>query len=135
MADFIYLMETRLTPDQQRALTLVTDVARAHDMNVYLTGGAVRDILSGFIIRDLDFSAQGNALKLYKDFEKAGAKIEAEAETTRTPMLLLPGNARAESTGTRSEKYENPGRAPDIVPGPIYDDMHRRDLTANAMSH
>src|SRR5260221_1162938 len=134
MADFIYLMETRLTPDQQRALTLVTDVARAHDINVYLTGGAVRDILSGFIIRDLDFSVQGNALKLYKDFEKAGAKIEAEDETTRTLMLLLPGNVRAEITGTRSEKYEKPGRAPEIVPGTIYDDMRRRDFTVNAMA-
>src|SRR6266481_5107561 len=134
MADFIYLMETRLSPDQQRALTLVTDVARAHDMNVYLTGGAVRDILSGFIIRDLDFSVQGNALKLYKDFEKAGAKIEAEDETTRTLMLLLPGNVRAEITGTRSEKYEKPGRAPEIVPGTIYDDMRRRDFTVNAMA-
>ena len=134
MADFIYLMETRLTPDQQRALTLVTDVARAHDMNVFLTGGAVRDILSGFIIRDLDFSVQGNALKLHKDFEKAGAKIEAEDETTRTLMLLLPGNVRAEITGTRSEKYEKPGRAPEIVPGTIYDDMRRRDFTVNAMA-
>src|SRR5947199_10383503 len=61
-------------------------------MNIYLTGGAVRDIISGFIIRDLDFSVQGNALKLQKDFEKAGAKIEAIDETTRTIMLLLPGN-------------------------------------------
>ena len=32
MADFIYLMETRLTPDQQRAVTLVTDIARAHEL-------------------------------------------------------------------------------------------------------
>src|SRR5471032_842612 len=94
MADFIYLMETRLTPDQQRAVALVTDVARAHDMNIFLTGGAVRDIISGFIIRDLDFSVQGNALKLQKDFEKAGAVLEATDETTRTLMLLLPGNVR-----------------------------------------
>ena len=89
MADFIYLMETRLTPDQQRAVALVTDVARAHEMNIYLTGGAVRDIISGFVIRDLDFSVQGNALKLQKDFEKAGAVLEATDEGTRTLMLLL----------------------------------------------
>jgi tRNA nucleotidyltransferase (CCA-adding enzyme) len=134
MADFIYLMETRLSPDQQRALTLVTNVARAHDMNIFLTGGAVRDILSGFIIRDLDFSVQGNALKLQKDFEKAGARIEAVDETTRTLMLLLPGNVRSEVTGTRSEKYDKPGRAPEIVPGTIYDDMRRRDFAINAMA-
>lgn len=134
MADFIYLMETRLSPDQQRALALVTDVARAHQMNVYLTGGAVRDIISGFIIRDLDFSVQGNALKLQKDFEKAGAVIESTDETTRTLMVLFPGNVRGEVTGTRSEKYDKPGKPPEITPGTIYDDMRRRDFTVNAMA-
>jgi tRNA nucleotidyltransferase/poly(A) polymerase len=134
MADFIYLMETRLSPDQHRAVALVTDVARAHEMNVFLTGGAVRDIISGFIIRDLDFSVQGNALKLQKDFEKAGAVTEATDETTRTIMLLLPGNVRAEVTSTRSERYDKPGRPPEITQGTIYDDMRRRDFTVNAMA-
>ena len=134
MADFIYLMETRLSPDQQRALALVTEVARDHQMNVYLTGGAVRDIISGFVIRDLDFSVQGNALKLQKDFEKAGAVIESSDEITRTLMVLFPGNVRGEVTGTRSEKYEKPGKQPEITPGTIYDDMRRRDFTVNAMA-
>src|SRR5262245_14646721 len=134
MADFIYLMETRLTPDQQRALTLVTDVVRAHEMNVFLTGGAVRDIISGFIIRDLDFSVQGNALKLQEDFEQAGAVTEAVDETTRTVMLLLPGNVRAEVTSTRSERYDKPGKPAEITAGTIYDDMRRRDFTVNAMA-
>lgn len=134
MADFIYLMETRLSPDQQRALALVTDVARSHEMNVFLTGGAVRDILSGFVIRDLDFSVQGNALKLQKDFEKAGAITEAVDDGARTVMLLLPGNVRAEVTSTRSERYEKPGKPAEVIPGTIYDDMRRRDFTINAMA-
>src|SRR5947209_6343249 len=134
MADFIYLMETRLSPDQQRAVALVTEVARAHQMNVYLTGGAVRDIISGFPIRDLDFSVQGNAPKLQKDFEKAGAGVESTDELTRTIMLLLAGNVRAEGTSTRSEVYEKPGKPPQITPGTIYDDMRRRDFTVNAMA-
>src|ERR1051326_4565527 len=134
MADFIYLMETRLTPDQQRAVALVTDVARAHEMNIFLTGGAVRDIISGFIIRDLDFSVQGNALKLQKDFEKAGAVTEATDEGTRPVMLLLPGNVRAEVTSARSERYDKPGKPAEVIPGTIYDDMRRRDFTVNAMA-
>lgn len=134
MPDFIYLMETRLSPDQQRALALVTDVARAHDMNVFLAGGAVRDIISGFIIRDLDFAVQGNALKLQKDFEKAGAVVEGSDENTRSLMLLLPGNVRAEVTSTRSERYDKPGKPAEITPGTIYDDMRRRDFTVNAMA-
>jgi tRNA nucleotidyltransferase (CCA-adding enzyme) len=73
MADYIYTMEIRLTPDQQRGVTLVQDVARGAVMNIYLTGGAVRDIISGFPIRDLDFTVQGNPLKLLKELERAGA--------------------------------------------------------------
>src|SRR5437016_11752481 len=134
MADFIYLMETRLSPDQQRALAQVTEVVRAQQLNVYLSGGAVRDILSGFVIRDLDFSVQGNTLKLQKDFEKAGAVVESVDEPTRTLHLLLPGNVRAEVTSTRSEKYDKPGKPPEVTPGTIYDDMRRRDFTVNAMA-
>lgn len=127
-------METRLSPDQQRAMALVTEVARAHEMNVFLTGGAVRDIVSGFIIRDLDFSVQGNALKLQKDFEKAGAVLEGTDELTRTVMLLFKGNVRAEVTSTRSERYDKPGKPAEVTPGTIYDDMRRRDFTVNAMA-
>src|SRR5207245_663911 len=64
MADYIYTMEIRLTPDQQRGVTLVQDIARDAGMNVYLTGGAVRDIISGFPIRDLDFTVNARALSL-----------------------------------------------------------------------
>ena len=71
MADYIFMMESRLTPEQQRGVNLVTEVARSHDMNVYLVGGVVRDIISGSAIRDLDFAVQGNALKLQRDLEKA----------------------------------------------------------------
>src|SRR5258708_35576392 len=132
MADFIYLMETRLSPDQQRAVALVTEVVRAHEMNIFLTGGAVRDIISGFIIRDLDFSVQGNALKLQKDFEKAGVLTEATDEATRTIMLLLPGTVRAEVTSTRSEKYEKPGKPPELTAGTLTDDIRRRDFTVTS---
>jgi tRNA nucleotidyltransferase/poly(A) polymerase len=75
MADYIYTMETRLSPDQQKGVTLVQDIARAAGMNVYLTGGAMRDIITGFPIRDLDFTVQGNPLRLQKDLEKAGVRI------------------------------------------------------------
>ena len=77
MADYIYTMEIRLTPDQLKGVSVVQDVARAAGMNLYLTGGAIRDIISGFPIRDLDFTVQGNPLKLQKELEKAGAVIAA----------------------------------------------------------
>ncbi len=134
MADYIYAMETRLTPDQQKAVTLITDVARAHEMNIYLTGGALRDLITGFPIRDIDLTVQGNPLKLQKDLEKAGVSIHGVEEGTRTMHLLLPGNVRAELSMARAETYEKPGKTPKIEPATINEDLRRRDFTVNAMA-
>lgn len=134
MADYIYTMEIRLTPDQLKGVGLVQDVARAAGMNLYLTGGAIRDIISGFTIRDLDFTVQGNPLKLQKEFEKAGARITAVEEDIRTIFLALPGNARAEVSMARTEKFEKTGKPPLVMPATIHEDLRRRDFTVNAMA-
>jgi tRNA nucleotidyltransferase (CCA-adding enzyme) len=134
MADYIYTMEIRLTPDQIKGVSLVQDVTRAAGMNLYLTGGAIRDIISGFTIRDLDFTVQGNPLKLQKDFEKAGARITAVEEDVRTIFLALPGNARAEISMARTERFEKTGKPPIVMPATIHEDLRRRDFTINAMA-
>src|SRR5690348_10033722 len=134
MADYIYTMEIRLTPDQLKGVGLVQDVARAAGMNLYLTGGAIRDIISGFTIRDLDFTVQGNPLKLQKDLEKAGARIAAIDEDARTIFISLPGNARAEISLACTERYEKTGKPPIITPATIHEDLRRRDFSVNAMA-
>jgi tRNA nucleotidyltransferase (CCA-adding enzyme) len=134
MADYIYTMEIRLTPDQLKGVSLIQEVARAAGMNLYLTGGAIRDIISGFTIRDLDFTVQGNPLKLQKDLEKAGAHVAALEEESRTIFLSLPGNARAEISMARTERFEKTGKAPIVSPATIHEDLRRRDFTVNAMA-
>jgi tRNA nucleotidyltransferase (CCA-adding enzyme) len=134
MADYIYTMEIRLTPDQLKGVSLVQDIARAAGMNIYLTGGAIRDIISGFTIRDLDFTVQGNPLKVQKDLEKAGVRISAVEEDTRTILLLLPGNVRAEISMARTEIYEKTGKPPIVSAATIHEDLRRRDFTVNAMA-
>src|ERR1051325_3058944 len=134
MADYIYTMESRLTPDQLKGVTLVQGIAKDAGMNIYLAGGAVRDIISGFNIRDLDFTVQGNPFKIQKDLEKAGARIVASDDDTKTLHLSLPGNVRAEISMARIERYEKTGRPPIVSPGTIIEDLRRRDLTINAMA-
>ena len=134
MADYIYTLETRLSPDQQKAVTLVLDAAKAAGMNLYLTGGAIRDIITGFPIRDLDFTVQGNALKLRKDLERAGAVVGDADDATRALLLTLPGGVRAEIAMARSERYDKPGKAPQMAPATIIEDLRRRDFTVNAMA-
>jgi tRNA nucleotidyltransferase (CCA-adding enzyme) len=134
MADYIYTMELRLTPNQQKGVTLVQDIARNAGMNVYLSGGAVRDIISGFPIRDLDFTVQGNPLKLQKEFERAGAVIGGADDDFNVLYVTLPGGVRAEVSSARTERYEKTGKPPIIAPATIIEDLRRRDFTVNAMA-
>ena len=75
MADYIYLLENRLSAAQRAALLKVREVARSKGLTLFMVGGAVRDLTSGSPVRDLDLVVQGNALKLKKELEKAGGVI------------------------------------------------------------
>jgi tRNA nucleotidyltransferase (CCA-adding enzyme) len=132
MPDYVYLLEKRLSPAQQNSLLKVRDVAREHGMNVFLTGGAVRDLTTGSPVRDLDLTVQGNALKLRKDLEKAGAHLWGEHEPSHTLFFWFHG-VRMEVSSARRETYPKPGK-PVYEWAPILDDLRRRDFTANAMA-
>jgi tRNA nucleotidyltransferase (CCA-adding enzyme) len=133
MPDYIYLLENRLTPAQQKAIQQVRGAARDAGMTVFLTGGAVRDLSLGSSVRDLDFTVQGNAAKLKKSLEKAGAKLWGEYEPTRTLFFWFPGSVRVEVSSARREEYPKPGK-PIYHWAPILEDLRRRDFTANAMA-
>ena len=133
MADYIYMMESRLTPEQQRAVNLAQEIARAHGMNLYLTGGTIRDIISGFAIRDVDLTVEGNPFKLQRDLEKAGAEFSGGDERIGELLLRFPGNIRVTINMARTETYGKPGKPPEISAAGIVEDLRRRDFTVNAM--
>lgn len=133
MADYIYLLETRLSPAQREALRQVREVARSRAMTVFLVGGAVRDLTSGTSIRDIDVTVQGNALKLRKDLEKSGARVVGTNEAFQSVYLTFPGGVRIEVASTLSISYPKPGK-PVAKPAGILDDLRSRDFTANAMA-
>jgi tRNA nucleotidyltransferase/poly(A) polymerase len=133
MADYIYLLENRLSRAQQDALKHVRDIARSKGVTVFLVGGAVRDMTTGSPVRDLDVVVQGNALKLKKDIEKAGGEVAGENESTQSVYVRFPGGVRMEIGSTLSVTYPKPGK-PVYKPATILDDLRRRDFTANAMA-
>jgi tRNA nucleotidyltransferase (CCA-adding enzyme) len=133
MADYIYLLENRLSAAQQAALLAVRQVARAKGLTVFLVGGAVRDMTSGSPVRDLDVVVQGNALKLKKDIEKVKGVITGEHETGQSFFVRFPGGVRMEIGSTLSASYPKPGK-PAFKPATILEDLRRRDFTANSMA-
>jgi tRNA nucleotidyltransferase/poly(A) polymerase len=133
MADYIYLLESRLSKAQQNALHAMREIAREKGLTIFLVGGAVRDLTSGSPVRDLDVVVQGNALKLKKDIEKAGGIITGEQEAGQALFVQFPGGVRLEVGSTLSVTYPKPGK-PVVKSASILDDLRRRDFTANAMA-
>jgi tRNA nucleotidyltransferase (CCA-adding enzyme) len=133
MADYIYLLQTRLTSAQQTVLQNVRDAAKARAMTVFLVGGAVRDLSSGSPIRDLDFAVQGNATKLKKDLQRVGGTLVGEEDAAQTLYFNFPGGVRVEVGATLSTTFPKPGK-PVYKPANILDDLRRRDFTVNAMA-
>jgi tRNA nucleotidyltransferase (CCA-adding enzyme) len=133
MPDYIQLLESKLSPNEKQALNAMTDVARARQITVFLTGGAVRDIVSGASVRDLDITVQANPLKFKKDLEKAGFTITGDHEPSHTLYLRFGKQARMEISAARTETFPKPAK-PEYSPAGILDDLRRRDFTANAMA-
>jgi len=133
MADYIYLLENRLSEGQKRAISTVREIARAKGLTVFLVGGAVRDLTSGAPVRDLDIAVQGNALKLKKDLQKAGAVVTGEWELGQALFVSFPGGVRMEVASTLSAQYPKPGK-PVYKAAGIQEDLRRRDFTANSMA-
>ncbi len=133
MADNIYLLETRLSRAQQTALDLVRDVARQNGLTVFLVGGAVRDLISGTAVRDLDVAVQGDVRTLRKELETVGAVVVGQSDFWQSLFLALPGGVRLEVSSTLSVTYPKPGK-PVVAPATILEDLRRRDFTANAMA-
>ncbi|HEY0264936.1 MAG TPA: CCA tRNA nucleotidyltransferase [Granulicella sp.] len=133
MADYIYLLENRLSAAQQAALRKVREIARAQGLTVFLVGGAVRDLTHGSPVRDLDVAVQGNALKFKKQIELDGGVITGENTAGQSLFVEFSGGVRMEIGSTLSATYPKPGK-PVLKPATIQEDLRRRDFTANAMA-
>jgi tRNA nucleotidyltransferase/poly(A) polymerase len=133
MPDYVYLLENRLSADQQNALRYLRDVAREAGTILFLTGDAVRDLTSGHAVRELEVAVHGSALKLKKPIEKLGGVVWGEDENTRALYLCFPGTVRVDVVSTYSVEYPKPGK-PIYTPATIQEYLRCRDFTVNAMA-
>ncbi|MGB7022933.1 MAG: hypothetical protein WBD73_03970 [Candidatus Acidiferrales bacterium] len=134
MPDYMYLLESRLSPEQRAVLLRVQELARAQDSNVYLAGGAVRDLISGMPLRDLDFTVEGNPVRMVRELEKGGARVVVEDERLRHYELIFAGDVDGSLSAARDEVYARPGAKPEVRWSTIMEDLRRRDFSINAVA-
>jgi tRNA nucleotidyltransferase/poly(A) polymerase len=134
MPDYMYMLESRLSAEQRAALVRMQELAVETSTNLYLTGGAVRDLISGMSIRDLDFTVEGNPSRLARELEKGGARIVDEDDKVRHVDMIFAGDVDGSIEAAREEIYALPGARPETRWSTIMEDLRRRDFSLNAIA-
>lgn len=115
------------------------------DIKFFEVGGAVRDLLLGLRVKDVDFVVVGPdsfaemvAILEADGFEILTTKTETFTAVCRVPASrpdLLERTKVADFVWARKESSERVGRVPvTIEPGTLETDIFRRDFTVNALA-
>jgi tRNA nucleotidyltransferase (CCA-adding enzyme) len=104
----------------------------AQGSNLYLVGGAVRDLIMGRLSLDLDLVLEGDAISLARKLAEGGGKVVAHPRFGTAKFRHH--NLSLDIATARWESYSKPGALPTVKPGTIDDDLKRRDFTINAIA-
>ena len=112
MSDYMFMLDSHLNGEQSKVLAEVRDAAEQANLNLFLTGGAMRDMMGGFPIRDLDFTVEGTAVVKFAKAvaHKANAEVLSVDELRKSVELLFPGHVHASISMARQEKYSQTRR-------------------------
>lgn len=134
MSDYMFMLENHLSAAQAHVVAQMQAVSATLGYTLFLTGGAMRDMLGGFPISDLDFTVEGNALKMAKPLADGGATMLGTDEHKKSVEFRFPGGVRASVGSAHTERYARPGAKPQILPATIHEDLRSRDFTVNAIA-
>jgi tRNA nucleotidyltransferase/poly(A) polymerase len=135
MSDYMFMLENHLSAGQFRMIGDVQAAATEANMSLFLTGGALRDMLGGFPIRTIDFTVEGSAAKLARSIaSKTKAKIVEADEHRKLVRLRFPDDVTTTISTARIEKWPKPGGKPQVQPATIHEDLRCRDFTINAIA-
>ena len=131
--NIVDILEERLPPDLVGCIRKAGETAAERGEQLYLVGGAVRDMLLGRGTLDIDLVVEGNAISLAETLAgQLGGKVTAHSRFGTA--TLKRDNKSIDFVTARSEVYQKPGALPQVQPGSITDDLARRDFSINAMA-
>ena len=108
-------------------------------MGLWFVGGALRDLLLGRTLHDVDLAVEAAAATALEFAMRLGRlpgwTLEKSHARFGTARLRAPGGLRVDVAATRREEYPAPASLP-VVTGTttIEEDLGRRDFTINAMA-
>jgi tRNA nucleotidyltransferase/poly(A) polymerase len=136
-------------------LSLISRSAYEQGLNLYLVGGAVRDLTYGQqAVRDLDFALEGDPRQVLRRLESndtsattgltsgpgmgSGEPLALEYQEfdphIAASELWFTNGVQVELGQCRQDVFSKPGQPPEMRSATIFEDLKRRDFSINAMA-
>lgn len=113
----------------------VAAVADEQQLETYVVGGYVRDILLRRASKDIDFVCVGSGITLAEGVHQAlGKHLPFSVFKTYGTAMIKSDALELEFVGARKESYRRDSRKPIVEDGTLEDDQNRRDFTINALA-
>ncbi len=103
------------------------------EVNIFLVGGVVRDLMLRRPNLDIDIVVEGDGIALARAYsERYSARCHCH-EPFRTAVLLTEEGFKLDIASTRMEYYDAPAMLPKVEKSSLKVDLYRRDFTINTL--
>ena len=120
---------------QDSILHLVGEEADKLQLECYVIGGWVRDLLLHRESKDIDIVVVGSGIALAEAVTKRlGRGAHLSVFKTYGTAQVKRGELELEFVGARRESYQHDSRNPIVEDGTLEEDQNRRDFTINALA-
>ena len=126
-------IEKSLPAEPVKLIKQAVAIAGSRNLQLYLVGGFVRDLLLWRTNFDIDLVVESDAIGLAKEFAaQIGGKLTVHTMFNTAKVVF--DNWTIDFAMARTETYTKPGALPVVKAGTLKADLFRRDFTVNAMA-
>ena len=125
-------MKTKLT---HPVFNIISQCAAEMNIDAYVIGGWVRDLILNRPCKDIDIVAIGSGIELAERVaKKLGNQYHVTVYKNFGTAQIAYEDYDIEFVGARKESYRSESRKPIVENGTLEDDQNRRDFTINALA-
>lgn len=131
------IFNTQISTYLKEAIYTSASVADSLNINIYLIGGIVRDIILKNNVKDIDIAVEGDAIEFCKILtNKTTAQILSVQENLKTAKVRFNNSIEIDFASTRKERYSKPGILPEAFDFgcSLKEDVKRRDFSINTLA-
>lgn len=120
--------------DKFPVFKVVANCAKELNLETYVVGGYVRDLILKRPSKDIDFVCVGSGIELAQAVANKLGDANLSVFKNFGTAMIKHKDWELEFVGARKESYRKDSRKPIVEDGTLEDDQNRRDFTINAMA-